>query len=97
MLKWWIKFKDEWLDYVILGVLALALVCWFNMDAIMLLPSPRGARAASARLVYLPEAVRVAVPVGGRRLHLEMIPWSAIQTGRTLLSPRGVRVASLQK
>lgn len=36
MLKWWIKFKDEWLDYVILGVLGLGLVCWFNMDAIML-------------------------------------------------------------
>lgn len=36
MLKWWIKFKNEWLDYVILGVLALALVCWFNMDAIVL-------------------------------------------------------------
>lgn len=36
MLKWWIKFKNEWLDYVILGILGLVLVCWFNMDAIML-------------------------------------------------------------
>lgn len=36
MLKWWIKFKNEWLDYIILAILGLALVCWFNMDAIML-------------------------------------------------------------
>ena len=36
MLKWWIKFKNEWLDYIIFGILGLALVCWFNMDAIML-------------------------------------------------------------
>lgn len=36
MLKWWIKFKNEWLDYIILGILGLALVYWFNMDAIML-------------------------------------------------------------
>ena len=35
MLKWWIKFKDEWLDYVIFGVLGLALICWFNMDNII--------------------------------------------------------------
>lgn len=35
MLKWWIKFKNEWLDYVILSVLGLALVCWFNMDNII--------------------------------------------------------------
>lgn len=36
MLKWWIKFKNEWLDYIILGILGLALVCWCSMDAIML-------------------------------------------------------------
>lgn len=36
MLKWWIKFKNEWLDYILLGILVLSLVCWFNMDAIML-------------------------------------------------------------
>lgn len=36
MLKWWIKFKNEWFDYIIFGILGLALVCWFNMDAIML-------------------------------------------------------------
>ncbi len=36
MLKWWIKFKDEWMDYISLGFLALSLICWFNMDAIML-------------------------------------------------------------
>ena len=36
MLKWWIKFKNKWLDYIIFGILGLALVCWFNMDAIML-------------------------------------------------------------
>ena len=35
MLKWWIRFKNEWLDYVILGVLALELICWFNMDNII--------------------------------------------------------------
>lgn len=28
MLKWWIKFKYD--------IIGLALVCWFNMDAIML-------------------------------------------------------------
>ena len=62
---------------------------------ITLLPSPWGARAASTAIPqYLPKGTEVAVPVGGRRLHLEMIPWSAIQTGRTLPSPRGVRVAS---
>ena len=35
MLKWWIRFKNEWLDYVILGVLALAIICWVNMDNII--------------------------------------------------------------
>lgn len=35
MLKWWIKFKNEWLDYIILDILGLALVCWFNMDSII--------------------------------------------------------------
>ena len=64
---------------------------------ITLLPSPWGARAASTAIPqYLPKGTEVAVPVGGRRLHLEMIPWSAIQTGRTLPSPRGVRIASMK-
>nr|DAJ11400.1 MAG TPA: Tryptophanase operon leader peptide [Caudoviricetes sp.] len=35
MLKWWIRFKNEWLDYIILGILGLTLVCWFNMDNII--------------------------------------------------------------
>ena len=35
MLKWWIRFKNEWLDYVILGVLVLSIICWFNMDNII--------------------------------------------------------------
>lgn len=35
MLKWWIKFKNEWLDYIILGILGIALACWFNMDNII--------------------------------------------------------------
>ena len=35
MLKWWIRFKNEWLDYVILGVLTLSIICWFNMDNII--------------------------------------------------------------
>ena len=35
MLKWWIRFKNEWLDYIILGILALELIGWFNMDNII--------------------------------------------------------------